>query len=122
MPARGSGQRLPEAELVTAYGQQERRGGRSQFDLDKHGQDGARAHGVGGEGRVPLRLQRAKVEGCRNIDTGIDEKNPLALPEIQGMFDLQLEVRQQIDRGQATRRLFFQQPVMERRPQRIVAA
>ena len=103
MPARGRGQRLPEPEFVTAQGQQERRGRRLPLDLLIDRQDGAGSHGVGGKGLIPLCLQRAKAEGCRGIDTGIDKDHPLAPAQVQGMFDLQLEVRQQVDPGQVAR-------------------
>lgn len=122
MPARGRGQRLPEAEFVTAYGQQECRGWRLLLDPGKHRQDGAGTHGMGGKGRVLLCLQRAKVEGCGGIDTGIDKYHLLALAQVQGVLDLQLEVRQQVDPGQPADRLYVLQAVVERRTQRIVTA
>ena len=83
-----NGQRLSEFELVTANGQQEARGGRLPLDPGKYCQDGAGAHGMRGVGHIPLRLQRAEIEGCRGIDTGVGKDHSLAFPQIERMLDL----------------------------------
>ena len=107
MPVRLNRQWLSKTEFVSADGQQKRGRWRLLLDLCKHGQDGTGTHGVGGKGDFRLRLKQAEAEGCRYPDAGIDEEHPVAFTQVQGMLDLQLEIRQQVNAGQPTRRLYL---------------
>ena len=107
MPVRLNRQWLSKTEFVSADGQQKRGRWRLLLDLCKHGQDGTGTHGVGGKGDFRLRLKQTEAQGCLYPDAGIDEEHPVAFTQVQGMLDLQLEIRQQVNAGQPTRRLYL---------------
>ena len=75
------------------------------------------AHGVSGVAAVSFWLEEAKFKGGFARKMGIHEQNQLTIFQIQGMFDLELEIRKIFD----IRESCVLQPFQQQRAKRVVA-
>ena len=106
-----------EAEALAADAEHE--GGRRgpTLDVGVNLQHGLGCEGVGADRTGCCRAGLAEVEGGRSACSGVDEEGQLVALEIEGVFDLQLEIAHQMD----TRPGLLLEPGHQQRPEGIVA-
>ena len=75
------------------------------------------AHRVSSVAAVSFWLEEAKFKGSFAGQVGVNEQNQLTIFQIQGMFDLELEIRKIFD----IRESCVLQPFQQQRAKRIVA-
>src|SRR5574343_290300 len=122
-PGSLAGQRFAQFEPLAAHAEHEGRRRLGPFGLPENLEHGLRGKCVAGVGDGGRRNNAFEDMGRRCVDAGIDEQGQLPALQIERMFDLQLEIFDQLDAaGQNFIFGHFFEPTVAFRPDGVVAA